>query len=170
MSRAERIPPITDADVERFLANAPGYESGAPKIVIPGLPGDERVIQFKHGLYEMTDQYVVTPAGWSTGVTKVRYDGETVHAGHYGGFYPERVLWFLKFALKQPKTPGEFAGGRGPRFFPDERGTLVYVNTPEPGSTFSRYHGKEEIFDVRTGTSLGFHEYWGMSFLSPYRG
>lgn len=168
MSGGGGIPRITDADVEQFLFDAPGYESGASKIRVPGLPDDEKIIQFSEDLFEMTDQYVVAPNGRSTGVTKIRYDGKIVHVSHYGGWYrpdmPE-VLDFLKLALLQTKRTREFIGGRGPRCFPNKEGTLVYINIPEINN-FSRFRGKEEIFQVLTGVSLGFHDYWGMSFLS----
>lgn len=164
MSGGEGIPSIILADVERFFFDAPGYESGAERVSIPQFPGD-KIIVARQGLFEIVDQYCVAPGGWSTGVMKIRYIGNVVWVMHYGGRYSEEVIPFLKLALRQVKWSREFIGGRGPRVFPNPGGTLLYVNTPEING-FSKFRGKEEIFDVQTGKSLGFHEYWGMSFLS----
>ena len=165
MAGGEGIPGITLDDIEQFFFDAPGYDSGAEKITIPELPGD-KIIRFRHGLWEMIDQYSVSPDGpWSAGVYKIRYNTRVVWVMHYGGQYPEEVIPFLKFALLQTRRSRQFFGGRGPLFFPNPGGTLVYVNSPEINDFFA-FRGKEQIFDVRIGKPLGFHDYWGMSTLN----
>jgi len=74
------------------------------------------------------------------------------------------VIPFLKLALSQTARTREFVGGRGPRIFPNPEGTLIYVNRPEIND-FSYFRGREDVFDVYTGKSVGFHDYWGMSFI-----
>lgn len=165
MSGGEGIPGITLKDVEQFFFDAPGYGSGAQKIVIPELP-DDKFIVWRDGLFEMIDQYSVTPDGpWSSGVTKIRYNRRVVWVTHYGGYYFEEVIPFLKLMLLETTRVRQFIGGRGPRYRLSEDGSLAYVNTPEQND-FANFRGREEIFHVKTGESRGFHYYWGMAFMS----
>lgn len=79
---------------------------------------------------------------------------------NYGGYYEERAIKFLKAALRKAYEARQFFGGRGPLVFSE--GSLVYVNQLRLND-FSKFEGREEVFNLGTGSSLGWHEYWGMT-------
>ncbi len=155
------------AQVQQFFFKAmlEGWTTGGQEVEMPNMPG-YTALPFQEGDLRLIDCYCVNPMSRkSAGTTTISLQGIPVWVMHYGGFYEEGAIVFLKQALLKVYQDHEFIGGRGPRLY--VRGDLLYVN--EPDGDFTKFNGREEIFNIEDGlknkTSLGFHEYWGMSLL-----
>jgi len=145
-----------------FRAMVEGWAVGGQKIQIPDMPG-YKAIPFRDGDFFLLDCYCVTPhSSMSAGTTTIWHRDVPVWVMHYGGFYEEDAIAFLKRALSMTYQVGEFVGGRGPNVF--VRDSMVYVNRPYPND-FAKFEGREEVLIAESGISLGFHEYWGISLL-----
>lgn len=145
-----------------FKAMVKGWAKGVEEISVANMPG-YKAIPFQEGDFYLIDKYCVTPYSQkSAGTTTIWFKQNPVWVMNYGGFYDEDAIDCLKLALRQAYERQQFVGGRGPRIYVAK--TLFYVNQPRFNS-FTRFEGREEIFDRACGESLGFHEYWGMSLL-----
>lgn len=149
-------------EVEQFFFKAmvEGYAAGGQKIKIADMP-NYKAIPFRDGDFYLLDRYCVTPHGpKSAGTTTIWFQDAPVWLMNYGGYYEERAIKFLKTALRKAYEARQFFGGRGPLVFSE--GSLVYVNQPR-FNDFLKFEGREEVFDLDTRSSLGWHEYWGMT-------
>lgn len=145
-----------------FRAMVEGWATGGRKIKIAEMPG-YKALPFREGDFSLLDCYCVTPnSPKSAGTTTIWFQDVPVWLMNYGGYYEEQAIKFLKRALRQAYEAHQFVGGRGPLVHTE--GSLVYVNRPRLND-FAKFEGREEIFDAQSGTSLGFHEYWGMSLI-----
>ena len=89
-----------------------------------------------------------------------------VWAMQYMGYYLPEATDFLKEALREAYELKLFVGGRGPREFWGDEGSLLYINEPEPDSLFSNFRGKEKILgSEKERRQLGEHYYAGFSLL-----
>ncbi|MDO8633415.1 MAG: DUF5680 domain-containing protein [Candidatus Wildermuthbacteria bacterium] len=148
-----------------LFASAKGWAGGARKTAIPDFPGS-KAIRVQMGLILYSDVYWTCPGSeQSFGVTIMSaYDIARVtwiplwHM-QYGGRYPERMIAFLKTALRQTYNAGEFVGGRGPREF-SQGGDIFYINDPDPEKNdFREFRGEERILEG--GARVGSHWYRG---------
>lgn len=145
-----------------FKAMVEGWATDSQKIRIAEMPG-YKAIPFRDGDFYLLDRYCVSPSSpKSAGTTTIWFQDVPVWLMNYGGYYEEQAIKFLKRALRQPYEAHQFVGGRGPLVHTE--GSLVYVNQPRIND-FTKFEGREEIFDTKNSTSLGFHEYWGMSLI-----
>lgn len=145
-----------------FKAMVEGWAIGGQKIKIADMPG-YKAIPFRDGDFYLLDCYCVTPnSPKSAGTTTIWFKDVPVWFMNYGGFYEESAISFLKRALHNTYEVHQFVGGRGPILY--EEGNLVYMNHPDPND-FAEFEGCEEVFEAESGTSLGYHKYWGMSLL-----
>lgn len=145
-----------------FKAMVEGYVAGGQKIEIADMPG-YKALPFRDGNLYLLDRYCVTPnSPKSAGTTTIWFKDVPVWVMNYGGFYEESAIAFLKRALRKTYEAGQFVGGRGPLVYVE--GSLVYVNQPRLND-FAKFEGREEVFNAKGVTSLGFHEYWGISLL-----
>lgn len=145
-----------------FKSMTEGWTTKDQKIEITDMPG-YKAIPFRNGDFYLLDRYCVTPRSTkSAGTTTIWFQNIPVWLMNYGGFYEDGAILFLKQALRETYERGQFVGGRGPLTYTD--GSSVYVNKPLLNN-FSKFEGREEVFDTKSGASLGFHEYWGMSLL-----
>ena len=158
------IPSVMILEDYYFRGSAEGWASGATKTTIPGFPGS-KVITVKMGLVLYTDVYWTCPGSeQSFGVTVMSaHDLEhavwiPVWRMQYGGEYPERVIAFLKAALRQTYETRRFVGGRGPTEF--REGNLQYINQPDARKNeFRDFRGEERILEG--GVQVGSHWYRG---------
>ncbi|MEK7564704.1 MAG: DUF5680 domain-containing protein [Patescibacteria group bacterium] len=137
--------------VETELPNLPGYK------VFRHESADKRLV--------LVDSYCVSGKSRvpkSVGTTTIWWDDRPVWWMSYGGWYEKEAVPFLKQALLSVYKVGGFIGGRGPASFRD--GHMIYVNRPEK-CDFSSFKGHEEIIEIASGSTLGEHEYWGMSLI-----
>lgn len=96
-----------------------------------------------------------------SGHTTMWYKGRPVWIMHYGGWYAEEAIPFLKQCLRQAyEFDRVFYGGRGPACVRGER--FTYVNRYL--GTFDDFRGEESIFDL-DGACRGYHWYHGMSLI-----
>ena len=159
-----------------FKAMVAGWVAGGQKIKITKMPG-YKAIPFRdngfNGLYLLDCWCVGRDSQKSAGTTTIWDKDIPVWLMNYAGHYEERAVPFVKRALQQAYEANRFIGGRGP--YVHREGGLIYINQPHPGSSFLKFEGREEVFDIRVkdmpghtgliGQSLGWHEYWGMSLL-----
>lgn len=110
--------------------------------------------------FKVVDRYLI-PEGNdnSAGTTTIFYGGRPVWIMNYAGHYPERAIPLLKKALSTTYGKKEFVGGRGPKELAD--GDMKYENQHE--GDFNAFSGREAIRD-KAG-EVGFHRYFGMSFV-----
>lgn len=151
-------------EVEQFFFKAmiEGWTAGGKKIVIPHMP-NYKALPFRDGDFYLLDRYCVTTHGpKSAGTTTIWFQDAPIWLMNYGGYYEERAIKFLKAAIRKAYGAHQFFGGRGPLLFSE--GSLVYVNQPRLNN-FSKFEGREEVFDLETGGSLGWHEYWGLALI-----
>lgn len=149
-----------------FRAMANGYAAAAPKGSIKELPGSKTITR-TYGSRDNDERWRVVDC-WlsngdkSSGTTTIWFSGEPVWIMHYGGWYFEEALPFLKECLHRAYVTEEyFYGGRGPVFVRGDR--FTYVNRYH--GMFAEFHGEEGIFDF-DGKCAGFHWYRGMSLAS----
>jgi len=157
---------VTLAEVQAFFFKAMvgGWAVGGQKIKIADMPG-YKAIPFRDGDLYLLDRYCVVPNSTkSAGTTTIWYKDVPVWVMNYGGSYEESAIKFLKSMLRMAYDSGIFCGGRGSRLGTDSLRDLVYFNRPRLND-FAKFDGMEQIFNTRTGSCLGYHEYWGMSLL-----
>jgi len=152
------------AEVQAFFFRAmrEGYAGSGQKTEVADMPGYKE-IRFSEGDFLLVDRYCVAPnLVKSAGTTTIWFDGVPVWVMNYGGYYEEEAISILKRALSTAYQREEFFGGRGQFVFTN--GGLLYTNHPRLND-FARFEGREEVFGTTGRTSLGFHDYWGMSLL-----
>ena len=143
-----------------FKAMVEGYAVDGQKIKIANMPG-YKAIPFRDGDFYMLDCYCVTPnSSKSAGTTTIWFQDAPVWFMSYGGFYEEGAIAFLKLVLRKTYEAQQFVGGRGPLVYTES--SLLYVNYPHHND-FAKFDGREEVFNIESRTSFGFHEYWGIS-------
>jgi hypothetical protein len=149
-----------------FEAMRRGWAAPVPKAPILGLPGSKS-IPFRLGEYSLLDYYFVTPGLKSSYGTTVIWAAERpVWVMHYGGWYEEGVIPFLKRALMRNYKDNVFLGGRGPEQFEGEDHTLQYLNNVEL-NFFCNFRGHEYIISTSDqsgavpGSLMGEHLYFG---------
>jgi len=154
-----------------FEAMRGGYVNQRPfKLPLPDPFSGEEAIpyrrNFKDGFY-LLDYYFVSPDSNSCyGSTVIWFEEKPIWVMHYGGWYDERVIPFLKRALARNYNEDVFLGGRGPEFLEGEDHTLQYFNKVEQND-FNDFRGREGIittseqWKVAVGTKLGEHHYLG---------
>ncbi len=149
-----------------FEAMRQGWAMPVPKTPIPGLPGSKS-IPFCSGEYYLLDYYFVVPGSKSSyGTTVIWVAEKPVWVMHYGGWYKEEVIPFLKRALMRNYIDNIFFGGRGPARLEGEDHTLQYLNEVERND-FGNFNGHEHIVSTsdQSGTPLGClageHRYFG---------
>lgn len=161
-----------------FEAMRKGYAGGAEKTSIPGLPGIEAIPYKFDGKGYIVDFYLMdwyaAPEGSlkSAGSTMIWYKDQPVWVMHYGGFYQNKAIPFLKEALFTAYQRRMFYGGRGQSFYLNPEWEMGYINRLASGDffpmdieAFESFEGREEIFDLQTSESLGWHRYWGCTLI-----
>jgi len=146
-----------------FEAMASGWAKDVKKIRIPEFPGS-KAIPFVLGDFSVLDCYLVSPySDKSVGTTTIWYENQPIWIMHYGGWYVDVAIPFLKTCLHRAYIDERrFYGGRGPAFV---RGELfTYVNRIERNH-FDSFAGEERIFDLNE-QCFGYHWYRGMSLLT----
>ncbi|TSC56630.1 MAG: Uncharacterized protein G01um101418_254 [Parcubacteria group bacterium Gr01-1014_18] len=153
-----------------FEAMREGWAVQSPKIPISNLPGSKS-IPYSKGEYFLLDYYFVAPnSNSSYGSTVIWIAGRPVWLMHYGGWYDEPVIPFLKRALMQNYSENFFWGGRGPERLEGESHTLQYLNNVEQND-FNSFRGSEYIISTSDqsgkpeGQKLGGHHYFGGLFV-----
>lgn len=147
-----------------FDAMAAGWALEKPdKVAIDEFPG-MRSILFNKGDFRVLDNYFTTPhSNRSEGWTIIWYQLQPVWTMHYGGWYTEEAIPFLKSCLRQAYVEERrFYGGRGPERI--HNGYHSYTNHVEEAH-FSKFSGREEV-RVHIHHFLGYHWYRGGSLLS----
>ena len=148
-----------------FTAMQAGYAAEeVKKVKVVDMPGYKE-IRYEDGDFLLVDRWCVNPdTERSAGTTTIWYQNKPVWFMSYGGFYPERLIHFLKSALRmQYCGDGHFNGGRGPKLVGDLSAARIYRNRPVQNE-FGQFSGREEILDAHTG-EVGYHDYWGMSLI-----
>lgn len=148
-----------------FDAMAVGWAGGVSKkgTIVEFL--GSRTITFVSGHFRVVDFFLTTPdSDMSTGVTMIWYQGVPVWVMHYGGWYVEAAISFLKLVLHQAYDVDRcFYGGRGPCSM--QVGGLRYANRIRVND-FINFLGEEDIVDTNDHDRLlGHHWYRGMSLL-----
>src|SRR3989344_7309460 len=88
-----------------FAAMERGYAQSVPKAVIPDLPG-AKAIPFAFGEYTVMDLYFTTPlSDKSTRQTIIWHQGIPVWTMHYGGWYANVAIPFLRECLHRGDVP-----------------------------------------------------------------
>src|SRR3989344_1895712 len=130
-----------------FEAMRNGWAMPVPKTPIPGLPG-AKSIPFRIGEYSLLDYYFVAPGSKSSyGTTVIWVVEKPVWVMHYGGWYDERAIPFLKRALMRNYEERIFLGGRGPQQLEGAGHTLQYVNHVEQDG-FASFKGYEYMIST----------------------
>jgi hypothetical protein len=112
--------------------------------------------------FKVVDRYCKTAySDGSAGTTTIFFKNAPVWWMSYAGYYPEKVIPFLKTALAKEYEDNRFAGGRGPRLC--VAGGFIYQNFYS--GSFTHFKGREEIHEHENGGLIGFHEYFGMALL-----
>ncbi len=147
-----------------FEAMADGYAASKTAAVIPQVPGS-KLIGYQMGQFRLLDTWISFEGSiHSTGITLIWYteNGQEipVWAMHYGGYYVERAIPFLKECLASAYRQQLFFGGRGPTWYKDEETSLLYINQPNKGH-FGNFKGEENIYDQKNNLLLGHHWYRG---------
>ena len=153
-----------------FEAMKSGWAQPVPKIPLPEQFYGGKAIPYRRevqdGFY-LLDYYFVNPdSNYSYGTTVIWFDDKPVWMMHYGGWYDEKVIPFLKRALARNYNENVFLGGRGPERLEGEDHTLQYLNRVEKND-FSDFRGCEEIittseqWKMPVGTPMGKHRYFG---------
>ncbi len=143
-------------EIEEFFleASRQTYAADAPKTTIAELP-KSKVLRYERGDWLYVDLYF-SANGKSFGQTIVWHQDQPVWGMQYRGDWDksdERVIPFLKSALKTAYDQGEFRGGRGPEYFENADGSLKYINHL-PNSIFTNFSGDEKIYASGKGFVL----------------
>lgn len=162
------MPTVAEIMAFFFRAMVNGYaDPNRKKTGIPQLPG-YKLVYFDEGKFVLVDMWHTTPGSKiSSGTTTIWYNGIVVWVMHYGGWYEESVIPFLKRALMRNYEQAFFLGGRGPDRLEGEDHALAYFNKVEK-SGFADFKGQEEIISMSQrsgfplGQKLGQHDYFGM--------
>lgn len=139
-----------------------GYAADATKSTISGLPGSKAITRTFNSpgngkRWRVVDCWL-SNGERSSGHTTIWLNDEPVWIMHYGGWYTEDALPFLKECLHRAYvTEKRFYGGRGPVIVRGER--FTYVNRYL--GSFDQFEGDEGILDLE-GKSCGYHWYHGM--------
>ncbi len=163
---------VKEAQAVFSIAMRVGYAGGIGKIqktTIPGIPGSKCITwQSIDGRWKVVDTYVVNRESFdSSGMTVIAFEGAPIWVMHYGGFYKDEAIPFLKKCLAAAYKASLFNGGRGPQEM--REGNLRYSNLSS-GGTFRLFEGKESIEDMRDeGPVLGVHWYRGGMLLTHLR-
>src|SRR3989339_720574 len=100
-----------------FKSMRNGWASPTAKSAISELPG-AKSIRFSDGELDLLDYYFVSlDSDYSYGTTTIWLAEKPVWIMHYGGWYNELVIPFLKRALLRNYNADVFTGGRGLRGF-----------------------------------------------------
>lgn len=147
-----------EAQAVFFIAMRVGYAGGlgrSQKTTISSIPGSKSIVwESMDGYWKVADTYVVTPDSHaSTGMTVIAFEGKPVWTMHYGGYYHEAVIPFLKRCLAEAYENDVFFGGRGGAYRKD--GDYTYFNNLRDGSTFVEFSGEEFIVNADTSEVLG---------------
>lgn len=140
--------------VETEPSNLPGYR------VFRHESADKR--------FALVDSYCVSGKSHfpkSAGTTTIWWDDRPVWWMSYGGYYEKEAIPFLKQALVTAYMNKAFVGGRGRLSFRDPH--MIYINSPEKND-FSSFKGSEKIIEIASASTLGEHEYWGMSLINSW--
>jgi len=145
-------------------ASKQGWAGGTKATDLVNLAGWKVInIQGPDG-WSYRDQWTVNPmTNRSFGMTTIFRRSSIMWLMSYGGKYPVKCTPFLKRALLESHSAGNFNGGRGPTTLLDTESDLTYLNNAN--GNIHQFEGKEEIYE--RGTLLGFHSYHGMSLLDP---
>ena len=145
-----------------FEAMVSGYANPkTKKTTLEGLPGS-KVILFEKDEFKVTDVYFThLGSDLSSGMTIIHHQDKPIWIMHYGGWYKEEAIPFLKEVLRIAYQKVYFSGGRG--INPFQNNSFLYLNKVERNS-FSDFKGREEIYHGN-GSFLGFHEYFGGSLI-----
>lgn len=147
-----------------FKAMLAGWVAGAPEAEMPKMPGYKSV-SFRQEQFYLLDTYCINPdSRKSAGTTTIWYNDAPVWVMSYGGYYPKKVLLFVKEALRVAYVREEFFGGRGPLRYKEWETPFLYKNAPSR-NIFSDFWGREVVYDQTTGRQIGHHAYQGMSLL-----
>lgn len=154
-------------EIEEFFLEAARqtYAADAPKTTIADLP-KSKVYRYERGDWLYVDLYF-SANGKSFGQTTIWFQDQPVWGMQYHGSWDtsdERVIPFLKLALRESYENGVFYGGRGPNALKDESGKLTYRNWPHPRHNLARFEGYEEIYSERA-KELFRHDYSGMALI-----
>ncbi|KKR29828.1 MAG: hypothetical protein UT61_C0021G0019 [Candidatus Woesebacteria bacterium GW2011_GWA1_39_8] len=123
------------------------------------------------GKYKVVDRYCTTLSDRSGGTTTIFFRTSLIWIAvwwmAYGGHYPESTIPFLKHALKENYEGRVFNGGRGPAYFPFPPCQEERLYTNHFYGDFTSFRGEESInsFKPNEVGRIGFHKYFGMSFL-----
>ncbi|MFA6535862.1 MAG: hypothetical protein WC250_03095 [Candidatus Paceibacterota bacterium] len=165
MKKSFRLPTLAEIESAFFSAMSKGYIQNLPPEHTPKIPG-LKTVSIAVGDLLVIDSWVTTPISKkSSGTTTISHRRCPVWIMHYGGWFEEDVVPFLKAALYSAyMIERKFYGGRGPVVFDSaEFPNWVYRNTILRNS-FQQFSGQEEIH-TRTECCLGYHWYRGMSLL-----
>ncbi len=143
-----------------FAAMMQGWAAGTKAVPVPDMPGHKQIV-YEDGKFRVIDRFGVSNSGRSAGTTTIWFSDEPIWFMSYGGFYRKEDIPFLKRALMQDYGEWNFHGGRGPDSI--REGVLHYINHVDVGSRFSRFQGKEVIYDGNE--TVGYHNYLGMTLI-----
>ena len=160
-----------------FLAMKAGYASDGAKLRVKELPGS-RLFTFEYEdsgqKFTVSDLYFVTPNSlMSFGTTIIACQSYPSWYMQYHGEYDNVAVPLLKQALRKTYEAEAFLGGRGLQihlpvgdlaYEPDQR-DLVYTNSIEEND-FCNFSGREEIRNLNTLKSYGWHRYTGSLMIS----
>lgn len=93
----------------------------------------------------------------------INYNGAPIWYMHYGGWYKEKVIPFLKEALLSAYNNNQFHGGRGRSGYYNNDGQFhgfLYRNNIV-SNNFGNFSGREFITDEFGRGILGEHHYFG---------
>ena len=145
-----------------FEAMNQGYASSASKIKDMPLMGTKSIRYQRDGMTLLDYWFGVPGSKASYGTTAIWISQEPelilkpVWVMHYGGWYEEWVIPFLKRALARNYQDNIFLGGRGPKMLEGEDHTVQYINQIEKNN-FADFKGSEKIISTshQTGFSVG---------------
>lgn len=153
-----------------------GWASESMKESIPQLPGVKAIPYRRDNLYLLDYYFSNRGSNLSYGTTTIwlaeridqfRLSKKPVWVMHYGGWYDERAIPFLKRALMRNYREKIFTGGRGPERLEGEDHTLQYLNRVKNRSNFLSFEGTEQIittseqWGLPVGQKVGEHHYFG---------
>lgn len=145
-------------------AMALGWATRGDEALVPDILPGHKSFEYSEGRFRLIDRHSARPHSTrSSGSITIWCEGEVVWVMTYQGSYHGRVISFLQKALREAYSQRRrFIGGRGPSVFLGQG--LAYTNRVEIPD-FGYFKGREEIYDVGTKVSLGFHDYSGLSLI-----